>query len=147
MLHVLTHLHPIKRQGLLSTAKMSELVSRLDRATTTRRRSARLSVGGGPTLKPTPCLRKRKRLDDDELPSIEVQGHRDFQIPDPPTVDLSPKEQRRSRKRKTNKSEGSRKSVDKSEPELQPNPSPVYIIPDVEKKEINFHGRLGVSES
>ena len=136
MLHVFTHLHPIKRQGLLSTAKMSELVSRLDYATTTRRRSARLSSVGG----------KRKRLDDDELTSIEVKGQRDFQIPDPPILEPSPKEQRRSRKKKTNESEGSSKSVGISGPELQPNLSPVYIIPDVEKKEINFHGRLGVSE-
>lgn len=137
MLHALTHLHPIKRQGLSSTAKMSELASHSEYTTTTRRRSARLSsIGGDSTPKPTPCPRKRKRLDDDEL-TEDIQGQRDFQIPDPLILELSPKEHRKSRKRKTNEVEG---------PELQRNLSPVYIIPDVEKKEINFHGRLGVSE-
>jgi len=136
MLHALTHLHPLKHQGLSSTARMSELVSH---STTTRRKSARLSsVGGDSTPKPTPCPRKRKRLEDNEPTSIDIQGQRDFQIPDPLTPELSPKEHRRSRKRKTNEVEG---------PELQPNLSPVYVIPDVEKKEINFHGRLGMLES
>ena len=143
MLHIPTHLHPIKHQGLSSIAKMSELVSHLDHPTTTRRRSARLfSVGGDSTPKPTPGPRKRKRCDDNELTSVSIQR-------DSLTLELSPKEQRGSRKRKKNKFEGSRESVGTFptlEPELQPNLTPVYIIPDVEKKEIKFHGRLGVSE-
>jgi hypothetical protein len=134
MLHALTHLHPIKRQGLSSTAKMSELVSHSDYTTTTRRRSARLSsIGGDSTPKPTPRPRKRKRLEDNELTSTDIQGQSDFQIPHPLTLELSPKEHRRSRKRKTNEVEG---------PELQTNLIPEYVIPDVEKKEINFHGRF-----
>jgi hypothetical protein len=149
MLHVPTRLHLIKHRKFLSIAKMSELVSQLNYATTTRRRSARLSsVGGDSTPKPTLRPRKRKRLEDNELTSSGIQGQRDSQIPDPPTLELSPKEQRKSRKRKANEFPGSMESLGTFpalEPELQPNPTPVYLIPDVEKKEINFHGRLGMS--
>jgi len=147
MLHIATHIHPLKPQGLLSIAKMSALVSH---ATTTQRRSARLqaSVGGDSAPKPTPLPRKRKRVEENEPESIGTQGRRVFKISDTPTLELSPKDKkRRSRKRKANEfgeSMESDETFPKFRPESQPNPSPVYIIPDAEKKKTNFHGRLGM---
>ncbi|KIM45281.1 hypothetical protein M413DRAFT_66385 [Hebeloma cylindrosporum] len=108
---------------------MSELVSHLDYAP---RRSARLiSVGAHSTPKPK-LPRKRKRFEDNEPVSTGIQGQRDPQSSDLCTPEHDPSEQRRSRKRKTNEIEESSESVE-----------PAYIIPDVERKASNFHGRLG----
>jgi len=131
---------------------MSALVSHLSTGTA-RRRSARLqsSVEGDSAPKPIPFPRKRKRIEGNEPASVGLQGRRDFQTPDTPTLELSPKYQKRgSRKRKANEFDESRESGEtfpKFGEELQPNLSPVYTIPDVEKKKIYFHGRLGVFQS